>query len=368
MSEELSVPLTYSSSDTATNAGNGKNGALVAPTTDGQRVTPPPTDELPAAQMQSKQMQYVTPSPASPTASSSLLGRVDGWMQWESYVHQSRIVTSCRMSSRSFLIWKALTWTWSFAIYIMCLAESDPNPGKFFVFLTNWNQSAILFYLSASFYVCLRHHLGRPVQLKIDVAPLHGMRKGETYASSSSPDVGVAHEKDPHDHEIHSDYVAPSWLLKVCYVGMEHAFSWTCLVVLVYWTTEFPVFLDRSPTSYDVFSTVCAHAITGVIISVDLALNRIEFIWGHVLYTLALSAVYLVVNGVYCAIVGGFIYQILKWNSVVSAIAIIGACCFLLATYAFGHWICIIRNRRTGNRAPTPTQPLWCKPCPLNLC
>lgn len=89
---------------------------------------------------------------------------------------------------------------------------------------------------------------------------------------------------------------------------------------------------------------------TMILICIDLFLNRVEFVFSHLIYTLPISVIYVTVNGVYCLVAGGYIYEVLKWNSVVTAIAIVGCSVFLVAMYPFGRWVCGIRNRWTGNK------------------
>ena len=51
------------------------------------------------------------------------------------------------------------------------------------------------------------------------------------------------------------------------------------------------------------------HGMTLLIITTDLLLNRIEFVFTHLCYTLPVSVIYVIVNGVYCKIAGGHIYE-----------------------------------------------------------
>lgn len=90
---------------------------------------------------------------------------------------------------------------------------------------------------------------------------------------------------------------------------------------------------------------------TLVLIVTDLWLNRVEFVLSHLCYTIPVSIIYVTLNGVYCKIAGGYIYQVLKWNNFVTAVAILGCTLFLIAMYPFGRWLAGQRNRITGNKS-----------------
>lgn len=91
----------------------------------------------------------------------------------------------------------------------------------------------------------------------------------------------------------------------------------------------------------------------------DLLLNKVEFVWPHVIYTLVVSVLYLTVNGIYSGVAHTFVYQILKWDGPITAGAIVGCSLFLMSMYGLGHLICSWRNKRSGNVSPENNLK-WC--------
>lgn len=96
-----------------------------------------------------------------------------------------------------------------------------------------------------------------------------------------------------------------------------------------------------------------------MLIVTDLMLNRVRFVLPHVLYTLGVSVLYLLVNGIYCAAAHTFIYQVLKWDGLLTAGAIVGCSFFLVLAYGLGHLIASWRDRKSGLKGPEAGLPFW---------
>lgn len=268
-------------------------------------------------------------------AASVVGGDLSSWerrMRWDIYSRSEFVVESSWLRPSRFLMWKLVAFSWSLSVWIMTLVNQRAPVGKFFVFLTHWNQTSVLLYLGSSLYICARHWLGRK-------AP-HLPEADTTRAGSSS-------------------YTPSSALLRFSFLALEHSVAWTTLVVLVYWSTEFPSFLRRHDAAgYVFFLNVAIHGLIMALIYTDLMLSRVEFVLGHLAYTLPISALYLAVNGIYCAVAGGFIYEVLKWTNFVTAVAAIGCALFIVLMFPVGHWLCKQRNRISGNQAPVTGK--WC--------
>ena len=137
-------------------------------------------------------------------------------------------VVRSRISPARFLLWKLLAWSWTVAIYAMTLATSPAPTARFFVFLTNWNQTSLLLYLTCSLYICARHWWGSQARASSGSAS-HADHLADIYV------VDQSHRDAPL-----SAYTPSATLLRFTYAIFEHSFAWTYLVVLIYWTTEFP--------------------------------------------------------------------------------------------------------------------------------
>jgi hypothetical protein len=251
-------------------------------------------------------------------------------MEWNRVGTVEFIVESSWITPTRFLLFKLCVWLWSLAIWTLTLSKNEPVL-KFFVFLTNWNQTSLCIYLTCSLWICWQHKRGR-----------HSSVEEGTRAGASS-------------------YQPAQWFVRFTYFMTEHAFVWTLLVVLLYWTTEFPHWLtENNRSTYELFANISVHGITMIIIGSDVWLGRVEFVFQHVHYILAVSVLYTACNGIYCAIAGGYLYQILQWNSFVTALAIIGALCLVILAYPFGRFVTLQRNKRSGNLAPPLPGPSWC--------
>lgn len=270
---------------------------------------------------------------ASPVGGAT--GSCSAWerrMRWDHYSRTEFIVESSWLRPSRFLLWKIVAFSWSLSVWIMTLVNQRAPQGKFFVFLTHWNQTSVLLYLGSSLYICARHWLGRKA------------------AHLSEPDTTRAGS---------SSYTPSPALLRFSFVAMEHSAAWTALVVLVYWSTEFPSYMKRHDAAgYVFFLNVAIHALIMLVVYTDLMLNRVEFVLSHLAYTLPVSAVYVAVNGIYCAVAGGFIYEVLKWNNFVTAVAVVGCALFIILMFPVGHWLCKQRNKLSGNQAPVTGK--WC--------
>ena len=87
-------------------------------------------------------------------------------------------------------------------------------------------------------------------------------------------------------------------------------------------------------------------------------LNRVEFVLTHVWYTMAVSVLYLILNGVYVGVSGSYIYNILKWDGAFTAGAIIACALFLIGMYVLGRFLANKRNQYAG-RTPV-AEGKWC--------
>jgi hypothetical protein len=245
--------------------------------------------------------------------------------------------------------------------------------------LTNWNQTFLLLYLTLSLYICFRFwHSGR--------RDLHSY---DQVLNTESTRAGP------------SSYAPSVRLLKWTYFNAEHSFVWTLMVVLVYWSTEFPHWLQNGErNATELFINICVHGITFVIIGTDLFLSRVEIVFAHLAYTLPLSGLYVLTNLLYDKLGGGFLYQsqktirngttresgrlslprhrlatlavstahfvamflfvcvcgdcaVLKWDSWVSGAAVLGVSLLLVfVLFPAGHFVCRLRNKLSGNRSP----------------
>jgi hypothetical protein len=250
------------------------------------------------------------------------------FFRWHIYTDVKYIVESSWLTPNQWLCFKLFCWAWTSSIWLM---TCDIFGKRFPIFLTNWNHTSIFIYFNLSCYICVRNYIARAKSTDLEAAGQQGQ----------------------------SSYVPNTRLLRFTYGMMEHSFAWTCLVVVVYWSTEFPNWVHTDPTAMDKFTNACIHAVTFLLITTDLLLNRIEFVWPHLVYTMTISIVYLMVNGIYCRIAGGFIYQILRWNGFMTAVAVVGASLFVSAMYPLGHLICGWRNRKSGHVAPEASLK-WC--------
>jgi len=127
-------------------------------------------------------------------------------MRWHLYSGVSYIVSSCWVRPGTFLIWKVLVSLWSVAIWIGTLNDATKPTGRFFAFLTNWNETFLTIYLLCSTYICARHYFER----REDVVDIYASRPLSAVATSYRPSV---------------------FLLRATFYLAEHCFAWTCLVM-----------------------------------------------------------------------------------------------------------------------------------------
>lgn len=94
---------------------------------------------------------------------------------------------------------------------------------------------------------------------------------------------------------------------------------------------------------------------------VDTWLGRHEFVFSHFwLYTLPVSILYLVANGVYVAVRDETVYSLMKWEGGLTAGIVIVCFVIGLLVYMFGAWFVRKRNQRAGIEAPhTPEGASW---------
>jgi len=130
-------------------------------------------------------------------------------MRWHLYSGVSYIVSSCWVRPGTFLIWKVMISLWSdqsVAIWIGSLNDASPPTGRFFAFLTNWNQSFLLACILCSTYICLRHYFGR----RQDISDIYTSRPLSAVTTSYRPSL---------------------FLLRATFYLAEHSFTWTCPVM-----------------------------------------------------------------------------------------------------------------------------------------
>jgi hypothetical protein len=259
------------------------------------------------------------------------------FMRWHLYTSSRFIVCSSFLTPNAFLLWKLFAALWTTSVWTFTVIYF--TPGRFWYYLTNWNHTAQLLYFTLTAYLALRSYFGRQD------------------AASRSLNI------DEHGSKYTGTYHPSARLLRISFVLMQHCFAWTVLVVLVYWTTEFPKWVTQDPSQTSQFSNACIHGVTMVMITIDLLLNRIEYVWPHVLYTIAVSFLYLGVNLTYSLANHTFVYQILQWQDhlLVAILAVIGCTLFVLGMWPIGHAIARARNRKAGVEGEEPEAGLrWC--------
>jgi hypothetical protein len=133
---------------------------------------------------------------------------------------------------------------------------------------------------------------------------------------------------------------------KVTYILFEVGFSFAIVVAILYWTVEYPGnFADANEAEKIVSAHV--HGVTFVWMLLDLFLNRITFIYTHVVFVAIFAVLYFIINGTYTAVSGSPIYSVLTWSDGYTALTIFVIFIGLAVAFVFGWVLTRMRNRCT---------------------
>jgi len=153
------------------------------------------------------------------------------------------------------------------------------------------------------------------------------------YSSSSS-----------HSEEMNSLPLSISFGRRLTFVLFELSFSTCICVIVIYWSVLFIPVIDSIPNLiFDIF----VHGIIGVWLLLELFLNRITFVWTHLLWELFAIASYLVFNYFFTVNVEP-IYSLVTYKDNKSTEVVVGAIILAIGGFAFGYALTLLRDYCCG--------------------
>eukprot|EP00455_Lapot_gusevi_P018878 TRINITY_DN2037_c0_g1_i1.p1 TRINITY_DN2037_c0_g1~~TRINITY_DN2037_c0_g1_i1.p1 ORF type:complete len:254 (-),score=57.54 TRINITY_DN2037_c0_g1_i1:196-957(-) len=233
--------------------------------------------------------------------------KLDNFLGWtRSDINNSNTVAASHfLSRRGLLAFRLSAFCYLFAILVYVMAKST-NYGRSVCYLTNWTLTTLVVYFLASSIATFAHR---------------------------------------------NDSITQSLNLfeKIIYLTFELGFTWSCVVVLLYWVGEFPVAPAQNKVGISMYINVSVHGITLFWITLDLFMNRVIFVMSHVLYVMIMALLYCCVNAAY-SLTYEPLYNILRWASFWDALVLLGTLLLILIFFTLGRLLVRLRERWSPNK------------------
>jgi len=133
--------------------------------------------------------------------------------------------------------------------------------------------------------------------------------------------------------------LATSFGRRLTFVLFEMAFASTVAVIVVFWSTVF----NPSDEGLDLAFDILEHGVIAFWILLELFLNRITFLWSHLIWELLFVGAYFILNYFYTTHVG-IIYTAVTYASSRSTETVIGAIILAIAGFILGYALALLRD------------------------